>query len=113
MSTEQITGQIRVGDINSALVIQLKDAAGNVNIASAETLEIYLKDPSGNVELKDGELYGDGSDGKMKYVTVVGDIDEAGVWTIQGRALWSSGTSKWASTPDDFRVAANLKAFTT
>ncbi len=84
------SGEIRVQDLSTVLVVQIKDGDGNVDVSTADILEIYLKDPNGTVTKKTALLNTDGLDGKIKYVVVSGDLAVAGVWAIQGRVIWTA-----------------------
>lgn len=63
-----------VGDI---IVIDLTD---KVDLSTATATSIRYRKPSGN----EGEWAGTVVDDTITYTTVAGDLDEAGVWYIQG-----------------------------
>ena len=87
---------IHKGDIGNILVHTVKDDGVIVNLSSATTITWYLMDPSGNVATKtNGELYSDGTDGKIKYTLVSGDIDEHGPWTFQSKVAQSTTPIIW------------------
>jgi len=48
----------------------------------------------------------DGTDGKTRYVTVAGDIDEEGSWQAQGHVILPTG--EWKSDIVCFDVKGNL-----
>lgn len=54
-----------------------------VDISSASGLKLVIGKPSGNYIAVTGALYTDGTDGKISYVTVAGDLDEAGPYKVQ------------------------------
>jgi hypothetical protein len=86
---------MRVGDIGTTFESTITDETGAaVNIASASTKTLTFRKPSGKVVPQTAVLVNTGTDGKMKYVAVAGDIDETGVWSWQGRVAVSGGDWK-------------------
>lgn len=73
--------------IGVALEITVKENGVAVNISSATKIDVVLKKPSGTVVTKTGVLIGNGSDGRYKYVTVSGDLNESGRWQIQAHLV--------------------------
>ena len=72
------------GDIGTEIRLTVVDQDGTVvNLAAATKLEIHAEAPSGATKEWTATLYGTGTDGKIKYVTVAGAIDEVGVWDLQ------------------------------
>ncbi len=84
MAVEEDT--IFVGDTGTILEVELLDADDVVvPIGTATSLTIKLSKPDGITTLtKTAVLTTDGLDGKLEYVTISGDIDQAGPWQIQG-----------------------------
>ena len=88
-----LVAQPVVGDIGTIIELTIKDQdLAVVDISSASTLQILMKAPDGTVTTQTGVLSGDGTDGKMRYVTQAGDWTMHGVWEIQGRAVITAGT---------------------
>ncbi|OGC94097.1 MAG: hypothetical protein A2W25_11990 [candidate division Zixibacteria bacterium RBG_16_53_22] len=73
----------------------------------ATNLYIYLTPPSGVDKTKAAVLSSNGSDGKMQYVTVNGDLDETGSWQIQGYIKFSN-SQIFKTSVRQFNVLANL-----
>ena len=48
-----------------------------------------------------------GVDGLLKYVTIAGDLDVAGGWSMQGRAVLASGR-EWSTSVESFDLDGNL-----
>ena len=103
---------VHVGDIGTALEVLVREydftteTYSVVDISTATTMQIKLQKPNGTVVTKTGVFSTDGTDGKMRYVTISGDLDEAGFWRIQGyveTASWQGYTSL-----GEFEVHANL-----
>lgn len=100
---------IHVGDVGTELVVQVVDEnAAAVDVSAATSLTIFLKQPgeNGSVLTKTAVLDTTGTDGKIKYTTVAGDIGTDGVWTIQGRV--TVGGSTWSTAESRFVVKPNL-----
>jgi len=76
------TGQIFVGDIGTIFEATIKDQAGAVvDISTATTKQILFKKPTGVVLTKTASFTTTGSDGKIRYTTIAGDLDVSGVWS--------------------------------
>ena len=100
-------GEIRLGDIGTEFLITLKDQDSTViDISSADTLQVIFKKPSCELLTKTATLKTDGTDGKMYYNSISGDLDEAGVWKIQGSVVF--GGSSWKTDITTFRVYDNI-----
>lgn len=76
---------IHNGDIGTIFRITITDESGEiVDIHTAAVKRIHFQSPSGVKIQRDTEFLTDGYDGKMQYVTVENDINERGVWSVQG-----------------------------
>ncbi len=101
--------EIHLNDIGTIFEVTLSDeSAVVIDISGATTREIVFVPPSDSVnkKTKAAALTGDGTDGKMQYTTVAGDIDEQGAWQLQAHVVLPSG--EWRSTVADFNVFPNL-----
>lgn len=101
-----MASQIHEGDIGTKLLITVTDDGQVVDISSAISLSIFIKKPNGTILTRVGVLETDGTDGKMYYITVAGDLDKAGSYKIQGQVILPSG-SYYTSTAT-FKVHCNL-----
>jgi hypothetical protein len=100
-------GEVHVGDVGTGLEVTLKDQAGEiVDISGATVKQIIFKKPDGQKVIKDATFTTDGTDAKMVYVTVAGDLDTPGAWSIQGRVVLPAG--EWSSDVSQFKVFPNL-----
>lgn len=96
-----------VGDIGTIFEVTVTDRDGAaINLATATTLSIIFAKPDGTTETKTATLSGDGTDGKMRYSSVSGDLDTPGVWQLQGYVVDGSYTNY--SDSATFQVRANL-----
>lgn len=99
--------EIRLGDVGTQFIVTVKSANGSiVDISGFTTYEIFFKKPNGESETKTAALYTDGTDGKITYTTVDGDIDVAGLWRMQARL--SNLNSQYSSDIVMFIVYRNL-----
>ena len=65
-----------------------------------------MRKPSGTISTKTATFVSDGTDGKIHYTTVAGDLDETGMWKIQARV--SNVTSDKRTDIGTFTVGENL-----
>jgi len=105
-----MTCPLQIGCIGTALEATVPDCANSpasvVDISGFISLIIKLRNPKGVVVEKTADLTTDGTDGKMHYVTVEGDLNMKGIWSIQGIVELPAG--KWNTAIDRFEVVANL-----
>ena len=99
--------KIRKGDIGTVFQVTIKNVSGAVDISSATTKQIKFRNPSGTVTTKSADFVSDGTDGKLKYTTVSGDLSATGRWKIQSYVELTSGN--WHSDIDEFIVYSNLE----
>lgn len=101
--------EVRVGDIGTEFLITLKDGTSAVDISGADASEkrvIKFKKPSGATYEVNPTLKTDGTDGKLTYTTVDGNIDEEGMWQMQAKVTF--GTQTFRSDIHKFKVHRNL-----
>lgn len=98
--------QIHVGDIGTVLVVTILEDGSAVDISSASSLQIILRKPDGVSYTKTATIYTDGTDGKLSYTVLDGDLDAAGLWKIQAVVVIPSGT--YSSSVGSFKVHCNL-----
>lgn len=97
---------IHEGDIGTKLLITMKDDGSVVDISSASSLSIFIKRPDGTMLTRSGTLETDGTDGKMYYIVVAGDLNDAGLYKIQAQVILTSGS--FYSSTATFKVHCNL-----
>lgn len=98
--------EIHVGDIGTAFCVALEDCDGIVSLVGASNIEYTMTKPDGSSVVKTATLFTDGTDGKVVYNTVAGDLDQVGIWKLQVKVTLPTGT--WNSNIEKFRVYANL-----
>ena len=101
-----MASEIHVDDVGPRLLITVQDDGVAVDISSATARQINFKKPSATVLNRTGSLFTDGTDGKMYYDAVAGDLDEAGDYKIQGKVIFSVGT--FSTDVKKFKVHCNI-----
>lgn len=97
--------EIHVQDIGTVFrATFVEDSA--INISSASTKQFIFKKPSGTLLTVNGSFYTDGTDGILQYTTVSGDLNESGIWKLQGYVV--IGSNQHHSDIYTFTVHANL-----
>lgn len=102
-------GEIHVGQIGVVLTGTVKDEDGNaVDISGATTKQfIFGKPPNYSIKnTRDAAYVTDGTDGKIKYTSQSGDLDEAGKWKMQGYVV--KGASVLYTDIKYFQVYDNI-----
>lgn len=74
---------IQAGAIGLIMTLTIEEDGAAVNISSATTKKIKIRKPGGSVLEKDALFVTNGSDGKLTYTTIDGDIDKVGDYKVQ------------------------------
>jgi len=99
--------EIHLGDVGTVFVGTVTDDTGHVvDISGATTKQLTFKKPNGSKATKAATFMTNGTDGKMQYTAVDGDVDQVGGWKLQGKVVLPSGT--WYTDVHRFDVHANL-----
>lgn len=99
---------ITKGDIGTVLEATIVSETGAVVDVSGATLKQFvLRDPANAVTLKTASFSGTGTDGKIRYTTIAGDLALAGIYSIQGYVEIST-SPKFHTSIVTFEVSANL-----
>lgn len=101
-----MASQIHKDDVGTKLLVTVTDDGVAVDISSASSLSVIIRKPDGESLTRTGVLDSSGTDGKMYYITVAGDLDEAGHYKIQGKVVLPSGT--FYTSISTFKVHCNL-----
>ena len=95
------------GDIGTIFRLTIVNTAGTaIDVSTAVTKYIYFQDPTGAKVQKTAAFTTDGTDGKIQYTSVSGDIDMVGTWQVQGYVETLLG--KFWTEKDSFKVYSNL-----
>jgi len=77
--------EIHVNDVGTQFVVTIVDCDDvAVDISAFTPLQITFAKPDGTTVVQTASFYTDGTDGKIYYTTIAGDIDTAGTWQLQG-----------------------------
>lgn len=93
--------------IGVAIIATVKEDNAAVNVSSVTTKQLVLKKPDGSTVTKTAAFVTDGTDGKLQYVTISGDLDTAGTWEVQANVVFPSGFNG-RSDVQSFEVRDNL-----
>ena len=99
--------EVHKNDIGTVFEITVKDGDWVVDISTATKLQITFTKPGGAKLTKTATLSGDGTNGKLFYKTVAGDLDTVGTWKIQGFLKTDTG-EEWHTKISTFPVFDNL-----
>ena len=101
--------EIHVNDIGTIFEPTVRDEQDAiVDLGSATVRVLHFRKPSGVLVTKSTTLTTDGSDGKMRYVSLENDLDMAGIWRVEGYI--ETPTGEWTTNQHRFRVYPNLGA---
>ena len=103
---DNMASEIHVNDVGTKFLATIKDDGVVVDISSATSITIILKKPDDEIMQKTGTLDSDGTDGKVYYSTIAGDLDEAGLYKLQAKVILSTGT--YYTDIYSFKVHCNL-----
>jgi hypothetical protein len=101
------TNEIHRGDIGTVFKVTIKDSSVVVDISSSTTKQLIFKKPSGEKLEKNASYFTNGSDGIITYTTVDGDLDEEGMWKLQGKIVLSGGNT-FNTDLTSFKIHRNL-----
>src|ERR671918_456775 len=94
--------EIHVNDIATRIRITIKDNGEPVDLSTSDPIIVRVSTPSGRIKDFEPVFTTNGSDGKIEYTTIDGDIDEVGIWKIQ--VIVSIGASRFHSDIGSFKV---------
>lgn len=98
--------EIHLNDVGTVFELTATDGGVVVNLSTASVKQIIFAKPSGATLTQNASFVTDGTDGKVKYTTVAGDLDMLGNWQVQ--LYVELATGKWKSNIQRFRVYGNL-----
>lgn len=99
--------QIHVNDVGTEFRIAITDDdSAIVDLSSATVLQIIFKKPDSTDLVVEANLYTDGTDGIIYYNAVEGDLDQSGLYKIQGYV--EIGAGSFYSSIGSFKVHCNL-----
>lgn len=97
---------VHLNDIGTQFIVTIYEDGVPLNISTASLMRILFEKSNGTKLSKTAVFVSNGTDGKIKYTTLTGDLDTAGTWRIQGYIEMGGG--KWHSEIAYFTVQPNL-----
>lgn len=95
---------VRLGDVGTVFELEIQDCGSSIDISNATTQQIIFIKPDLTEVTKTSVFTTDGKNGKIKYITVSGDIDQVGTWDIKGRVTLTAPPGDWTTTISSFEV---------
>ena len=100
---------IYLGDIGTVIEVTVEEDGTAVDISAATSKQILFQHDE-TYNKVDADFTTDGTDGKIQYTLVDGDIDAAGRWLVQACITTAAGT--WYTGITSFDVGAILYGWT-
>ena len=101
-----MTADLHVGDIGTVLRFTIKEAGVPLDLSSATTKKLRLEKKDKTALEKELVFTTSGSDGKVEYVTVLGDLDQKG--KLRAQVYLESADGKWHTSIVEWEVEANI-----
>ena len=101
-----MASEIHYGDVGVNFNITVMNDSVPLDVSNADHIYIIFENPEGGDSIKNATVVTDGRDGKIKYTTVSGDLDQIGTWQIQAKVDF--GTSVFSTAIQRFKVFRNL-----
>jgi hypothetical protein len=103
--------EAHINDIGTIFRVTVYDTTSTgtteiADISAATSLTFTFKRPDGTTYTKNASFTNTGTDGQIQYVTVDGDLNVAGTWSIQAYVVTPTGSHK--TNTGTFRVFENL-----
>ena len=93
-------------DTGTVVEVTVKEGGSALDISSATTKNIIIKKPDGSKLTKAASFKTDGTDGIIKFTSLVTDFAASGDYKLQVYIVLPSGS--WHSTRKSFIVEFNL-----
>lgn len=99
---------IHQGDIGTVFTVTIIDdtTSAAIDVSTATTKQIIFRKPDKSLLTATATFTTDGSDGKITYSTVSGDLSQPGLWKIQGKVIAPTFTNSTENST--FNVKKNL-----
>jgi hypothetical protein len=87
-----MASEIHLNDIGTRFLATIKDNGTVVSVSGAPYINFIFKKPDDSSFNRTANIYTNGLDGKIYYDTVAGDLDQAGLYKLQGKVVLVNGT---------------------
>lgn len=101
-----MASEIHVDDVGTRFLITIKEDDEIVDISDADVINIYIKRPDDSLLARIGTIV-DGPNGLLYYDIQAGELNEAGLYKLQGRV--SIGNATYYTTIYNFQVHCNVE----
>lgn len=81
-----------VGDIGTVVEVTVTEDGTAIDISGATTKTMRFRRGDGTILDVTASFSTDGTDGKIQYAMLSGNLNSAGVWEVQGKAAAASWT---------------------
>lgn len=98
--------EIHKNDVGVKFLVTVKDGSSVIDLSTATVIQLLFFKPSEAIVTKTAILNTTGTDGKMYYTSVAGDLNEEGTWSLQGYLENPAGS--WHTDIVTFDVYRNL-----
>ncbi len=97
----------QVDDIKVRLKVTIIEDDAALDISTATVKSIIFQKPDGTILTKTATFLTDGTDGIIYYDTIAGDLDQSGIYKVQGAV--SIGGGAYKGSKSTFKVECNLE----
>lgn len=101
-----MANEIHVDDIGTKFSITIKDGDNTVDLSTASVITLIFKKPDDEVISRVASFTTNGTDGKVYYDIIHGDLDEAGYYKLQAKVTFVNGV--FYTNIHTFQVHCNL-----
>lgn len=101
-----MASEIHYGDIGVNFNITVMNGTAVLDVSNADNISIIFQKPDGSDLIKTASLITDGTDGNIRYTTIVGDLDQVGTWQIQAKVDFTA--SVFSTDIQKFKVYRNI-----
>lgn len=99
--------EIHAGDIGTRFEITVLENGVAMDLSTANSVEFSFRKPDQTIVTRTASFVTNGVDGKVKYTTQEGDLDQKGAWRMQIHVVFTS--TRWHSNIQNFTVYENIK----
>ena len=97
---------VHVADEGTIFRLGVREGGSEADVSAATTKQILFLKPDGSTLTKTATFTSDGTDGKIEYAIITGDLDIGGEWQVQAYVVLPTG--KWSSSRSRFTVKSNI-----
>lgn len=99
--TSDIT-KVRLNDVGTIFRVRILEDTTPVDLTASTDKHIIFTKPDGTQVTQEADFYTNGSDGYIQYTTIAGDINQTGLWNLQGYVQFTN--QSWHTSIDSFLV---------